>query len=334
MTELVATTASRFPREEIHMAHLLDNMAYVGETPWHSLGNKLTGMETLDQWRVAAGLDWSVQESPVQFQAGEDLLSSDSHKVLFRSDRKTVLGVVSDRYNTVQPAQILDFYRDFAATNNFQLETAGSLAGGKKIWALAKVADGFSIKGNDTIMPYVLLATSYDKTMATRAMFTTVRVVCNNTLQLSVNNDTSGISIPHSAVFDGKRVAVDLGLMTVDFADMQDKIILLSDVRVARKTAQQIIANVLFDVKAEEMEDMSTKSKNIVTGVTDLFDGRGIGSDLAAANGTAWGLVNAITQYTDHSAGRNANTRMNSAWFGQGANMKQRIWDQAMALAA
>lgn len=316
------------------MAHLVDKMAYVGQTPWHGLGAKLAGQETLDQWRVEAGLDWSVQEAPVQYDAGGFILTADQNKVLFRSDSKDVLGVVSDRYNAVQPSQILDFYRDFAATNNFQLETAGSLAGGKRIWALARVADGFNIKGNDTIMPYVLLATSYDKTMATRAMFTTVRVVCNNTLQLSVNADRTGISVPHSTIFDGRKVAVDMGLVMEDFADMQDKIVVLSDIRIARKQAQEIIAKVMFDVKADEMEEMSTKSKNIVTNVTNLFDGRGIGSEMLSAQGTAWGLVNAITQYTDHSAGRTASSRMNSAWFGQNANLKQRIWDSTMALAA
>lgn len=316
------------------MSALIDKMAYVGQTPWHGLGAKLTGQETLDQWRVSAGLDWSVRETSVLYATEDGLLTADQNKVLFRSDSKDVLGVVSDRYNVVQPAQILDFYKDFAATNGFQLDTAGSLAGGKRIWALARVADGFSVKGNDTVLPYVLLATSYDKTMATRAMFTTVRVVCNNTLQLSVNMDRTGISVPHSTIFDGRKVALDMGLLVEDFADMQDKIVLLSDVRVARKQAQEIIAKVLFDVKAEEMEDMSTKSKNIVTNVTNLFDGRGIGSEMASAQGTAWGLVNAITQYTDHSAGRTASSRMNSAWFGQGANLKQRIWDETMALAA
>ena len=316
------------------MSTLIDKMAYVGQTPWHGLGAKLTGQETLDQWRVSTGLDWSVRETSVLYATEDGLLTADQNKALFRSDSKDVLGVVSDRYNVVQPAQILDFYKDFAATNGFQLDTAGSLAGGKRIWALARVADGFSVKGNDTVLPYVLLATSYDKTMATRAMFTTVRVVCNNTLQLSVNMDRTGISVPHSTIFDGRKVALDMGLLVEDFADMQDKIVLLSDVRVARKQAQEIIAKVLFDVKAEEMEDMSTKSKNIVTNVTNLFDGRGIGSEMASAQGTAWGLVNAITQYTDHSAGRTASSRMNSAWFGQGANLKQRIWDETMALAA
>ena len=316
------------------MAHLIDRMAYVGQTPWHGLGAKLTGSESIDQWRVEAGLDWEAKEAPVQFTVDGELVTTNNNKVLFRSDTRGVLGVVSDGYNTVQPKQIFDFYRDFAATNGFQMETAGSLADGKRIWALARVADGFSIKGQDTVLPYVLLATSYDKTMATRAMFTTVRVVCNNTLQMSVNNDRSGISIPHSAVFDGRQTAIDIGLLQEDITDMRRNIELLSDIRVSRKTAQDILAQAMFAVDPQEVEDMSTRSKNILSNVVSLFEGRGIGSELAAASGTAWGLVNAVTQYTDHSAGRTASSRLNSAWFGQGANVKKRVWDRALALAA
>jgi len=316
------------------MAHMIDKMAYVGQTPWHGLGAVLQGDESIDQWRVAAGLDWSVQESPVQYNDGETVHTSADHKVLFRSDRKSVLGVVSDQYRTVQPETILNFYDNVAKSNGFKMDTMGSLSGGKRIWALAQVGEWFSIKGNDTVLPYLMLATSYDKTMATRAMFTTVRVVCNNTLQLAVNADRGGMSISHSAMFDTNKVALDLGLVYEDISDMQDKIQLLSDIIVTPKQATEILSLSLFGVSGDAKEYLSTRSKNLLNNVVSLFNGNGIGSNLRAAENTAWGVVNAATQYIDHSQGNSASSRLNSSWFGTGATVKQKVWTEALRLAA
>jgi phage/plasmid-like protein (TIGR03299 family) len=322
------------------MAHMIDSMAYTGQTPWHGLGVELTQGLSVDQWRIAAGLGWEVREAPVMFNVGsadqQSLVAADGSKVLFRSDNLFPLSVVSDSYRVVQPETIMDFYKDLSEQHGFQMETAGSLAQGRKIWALARVGDSFRIKGQDEVAPYVLMATSFDKTMATRVMFTTVRVVCNNTLQLSVNCDRSGISIPHSAVVDKQRIMLDLGIMQEDFNMMHGSIDLLSDIPVSRKQATAIIAKTLFDldIDADSDKEISTRKANIIRGVTDLFDGRGIGSDLRSASGTAWGLVNAVTQFVDHSQGNTANTRINSAWFGTGANTKKKIWDNALALAA
>ncbi|KES22997.1 hypothetical protein FG99_15645 [Pseudomonas sp. AAC] len=56
---------------------------------------------------------------------------------------------------------------------------------------------------------------------------------------------------------------------------------------------------------------------------------------LEAANGTAWGLLNAVTEYIDHERRARSNEyRIDSAWFGQGAVIKQRALDAALQLVA
>ncbi|PYC19386.1 hypothetical protein DMO17_19485, partial [Aquipseudomonas alcaligenes] len=69
--------------------------------------------------------------------------------------------------------------------------------------------------------------------------------------------------------------------------------------------------------------------------VESLFQGRGRGSSLESASGTAWGLLNAVTEYVDHERRARSNEyRMDSAWFGQGAQIKQRALDAALRLVA
>ena len=174
------------------MAHLVEQMAYVGATPWHGLGNRLTQKQPLEVWQREAGMNWQIQESPVHFKADTvgnlgTIQSFPEQKVLYRSDTKSPLSVVSNRYQVVQPREVLEFYRDLTEVSGYELETAGILKGGRKFWALARTGQTTALKGNDQVNGYLLLATSCDGTLATSATPTTVRVVCNNTLTISLN---------------------------------------------------------------------------------------------------------------------------------------------------
>lgn len=113
-------------------------MAYVGVTPWHGLGQILMPDSTIEEWRIAAGLNWTIERSPVKFMNGT-LHDWNEHQVLYRSDTNAPLSIVSNRYHIVQPEAVLEFFRDLVADAGFQIETAGTLKGGKRIWALARI---------------------------------------------------------------------------------------------------------------------------------------------------------------------------------------------------
>lgn len=321
------------------MAHLIDmtnnraNMAYVGEKPWHGLGQELTQGAGLDKWRVEAGLNWKAKRSTVQFQTETGLELGES-QVLYRSDTYGELGIVSPKYKIVQPGEVLEFFESIVSKGDMHLETAGSLDGGRKVWALAKTHDNFRIMGQDEVNGYLLLSTSFDGSLATRAMFTSVRVVCNNTLQISLQNK-GGVSIPHSANFDANRVKMDLGILGEGFADFEEKANLLARRKVSQKEAIQFIFDMLADdVKPENAADLSTRKRNIIENVVTLFNGKAKGSNFASSDKTAWGLVNAITEYVDHEYGHNVNNRFRHAQFGQGATLKSEAFAHALKLVA
>src|SRR5471032_1733679 len=117
------------------------------------------------------------------------------NKVLFRSDTNAPLSVVSHRYHVVQPSEILEFYRDLTEVSGYELETAGVLKGGRKIWALARTGQSSTIKGNDAMNAYVLLATACDGSLATTAQFTSIRVVCNNTLAVALDAGNGAVKV-------------------------------------------------------------------------------------------------------------------------------------------
>jgi len=319
------------------MAHLVEQMAYVGETPWHGLGNQLSPHQPLEVWAREAGMDWQIRESSVRYFtecAGNlgAIMSFPDNKVLFRSDTNTPLSVVSQRYQVVQPREILEFYRDLTERSGFELETAGVLKGGRKFWALARTGQGGSIKGDDPINGYVLLATACDGTLATTAQMTSVRVVCNNTLAVALNGATNAVKVPHSTRFDPEAVKKQLGISVSAWDQFMYSLKTLSDRKVKNVEAQNFFWNVFAQ---DNSKPGAATNERAMSKAMELFEGNGMGSSLESSRGTAFGLLNAVTQFVDHERrARSTDYRLDSAWFGQGATIKQRALDKALEMVA
>lgn len=323
------------------MAHELvkaSDMAFVGSTPWHGLGNKLPPKQPIEVWQKASGMDFEIKQTDVLFNAHNgdgnllNLRSNPDSTVLYRSDNNEPLSVVSKRYKVVQPKDVLGFYRDLVSVGGFELETAGVLKGGKKLWALARTGQEALLPGLDKVKAYLLLATSCDGSLATTAQFTSVRVVCNNTLQMAVGESKGAIRVPHSTIFDPAAVKQELGLGLSAWEQFMASIKAMSNRPVNKFEAMSYLVNVLGDPSLPLNEQPNQKAIQTVYG---LYSGEGKGSKLDSAKGTAWGLVNGVTEYVDvHRRARNQDYRLDSAWFGQGAAIKQKGFEAALALAA
>lgn len=323
------------------MGHMIDEttgraaIAYAGKTPWHGLGQQLSEGADIDTWTREAGLGYSVQACDVQYEtpAVTGLQSWPERKVLTRSDTGAPLAVVSKDYRVVQPAEVMDFFRKLTDIGGFQMETAGALSHGRRVWALARVGDGAPVVDGDLVKPYLLLGTSYDGTMATIAKFTAIRVVCNNTITPAVNSRAdetdkgylkSSVRVLHSAQFDADAVRLQLGIV----ADQFERFIVQSR-QLARRDmnfteADQFVQELLRPYHQSALEITDTKAYKRVI---ELWQGRAIGSDILSASkvsGSRWAMLNAVTQLVDHERGRSDNTRLESAWFGTGAALKNR----------
>lgn len=328
------------------MAHNISNvngrneMAFIGATPWHGLGQELRLGATLEEWTTAAGMEWKVQRSKVRYFAdklGVQQLEWPDQHVLFRSDTKAPLGVVSDHYKVVQPREVLEFFRDLAIDNKFSLETAGTLKGGAIYWALAKIHEEATLPGGDKMRGYVLLSTSADGTRRTSAKNTSIRVVCNNTLSMA-DNETgrAEVAVSHRSRFDADQVKIDLGIARNAFSAFMEQARALSERKLSRDDAAAFVLRLLggdgfAEFSAEKKaETLSTKHAQ---GIAALYAGGARGADLPSAKATAWGMVNAVTEYVDHFyPSRTDENRLHSAWFGNGNRLKDTAMRNALAL--
>jgi len=323
------------------MAHELastNDMAFVGETPWHSLGSKLPPNQPIEVWQKASGMNFEIKQTSVLFNAAAgdgnilNLRSNPDATVLYRSDTNEPLSVVSKRYKVVQPHDVLEFYRDLVSAGGFELETAGVLKGGKKLWALAKTGQETLLPGLDKVKAYLLLATSCDGSLATTAQFTSVRVVCSNTLNMAVGERKGAVRVPHSRVFDPVAVKQELGLGMSAWDQFMASIKDMAKRPVNKFEAMSYLVNVLGDPDLPLNEQPNQKNIQAVYG---LYSGGGKGSNLQSSKGTTWGLVNSVTEFIDHERrARSQDYRLDSAWFGAGAAIKQKALEQAMLLTA
>lgn len=320
------------------MAHLIENMAYAGAAPWHHLGSQLPPKQPIEVWAQRAGMDWDIREAPVRYateETGGDVLTYPEQKVLFRSDNQRPLSVVSGRYQVVQPREVLEFYRDLTEVSGYELETAGVLKEGKKFWALARIGKEAALKGSDLVKGYLLLATSCDGTLATTATPTTIRVVCNNTLAIALNEATAAVKVPHSTAFDAQAVKVRLGVAVSQWEGFMYRMKALADRKVKGEESTRYFRSVLGIPEAQPQQDAVVVQERALKRVQELYEGQGRGAELSSAKGTAWGLLNAVTEHVDHERrARSQEYRLDSAWFGHGAVIKRRALDGAMDLVS
>ena len=348
------------------MVHLIENMAYVGETPWHGLGNVLSPNQPIEVWAQQAGMDWQIESSNVSYVAENQhkqriIMPHDEQRVLYRSDTHAALSVVSQRYQEVQPREILEFYRDLTEQSGFELETAGVLKGGKKFWALAKTGQSTALKGKDVSNGYILLATACDGTLATTAQFTSIRVVCNNTLAIALKGQNSSagvVKVPHSTKFDASKVKQQLGISVRAWDEHMYEMKQLSQRKVTQTEAATYFDAVFNNASLSQTEQddkiiqfyrnvatqgsQTPKADNktepngrAMSKVMSMFNGHGRGAEISSAKDTAYGLLCSITEFADHERrAMSRDHRLDSAWFGAGAGLKQRGLEQALRMIA
>lgn len=318
------------------MSHEIDEstgvpaIAFVGETPWHGLGQQLQPGASIQEWTEAAGLNWQVERSPVEFHTADTVLFMENRHVLYRNDTKAPLSVVSDSYKVVQPAQILDFFNEVTSKTSAQLETAGSLFSGRVIWALARMGEDMPIK-DDSVAPYIMLSTSYDLSTPTIAKFVATRVVCNNTIQLAMNEaGKRQIRIPHSTDFSADAVRAGLEISFDAFDLFKQQALKLANKSFALSDMDKFLVTLLQPTEGEIDGDQIRKSK-AYTSILNLFNGAQMGGNQDASKATAWGALNAVTEFIDHAKGKNQSARLMDAWFSTAGKFKERALEMLVS---
>lgn len=321
-------------------------MAYVGKLPWHRLGQQVTPGASPAVWAKEAGLDWEACEAVVQYNVPtmsrvvSQMREFEGRKVIYRSDTGAPLGDVSSKYNVVQPAAVLELFRDLTEVGGWHIHTAGSMRGGSKIWVMASAGEELAgtVGKHDHIRGNLLVATSLDGSMKTVAKLIKTRAVCANTMAIALAEAGAEVRVSHRQYFDADEVKRSLEVSVDAFARFMHQANELAETPVkldeAREFLRQLFGQptsrdadsgddqVFKGLMAQFTGNKVLREQRSVQRCLSLFTGEGKGSALPGSPGTRWGLLNSITQHVDHERGRTDDTRMDSAWFGKGDEIK------------
>jgi len=316
---------------EVEMINGVAQMAYAGEKPWHGLGTEVSNDLTPEQMMVKAGLDWTVHEveSFVEFD-GQRIPTG--QKSLIRSSDRKVLTNVGEGWNPVQNQEAFNFFAEYVAAGDMEMNTAGSLKGGRNVFALAKVKESFTILGDDRVDSYLLFSNPHEYGKAIDVRFTGIRVVCNNTLTFSLNSASKNyVKLNHRTKFDADMVKEQMGIAHGKFAKYKEAAEFLSSKRFTVESLLEYYNDVFphtFNKEKEvkTAEDLSRNAK-AAWEVLETQPGAQFGE------GSWWQALNSVTYMTDHKMGRSADTRMQSAWFGQNQARKIRALNKAVEMA-
>lgn len=329
------------------MAHQIDTSTgkaavfVTGEPAWHKLGTVIKKAAKSADAIKLAHLDWKVEQWPLR------AFDPDKHSreagipdrvANVRSDTKKVLGVVSKGYQIFQNSEAFDFMDALVGEKLAMYETAGALKEGRRIWMLARIPKEYRASKDDLIKPYVLLTTGHDGKSPIQMIPTTVRVVCQNTLNLALARGAT-LTINHftnleTRVSEARR---KLGIIAARFDAFDDELHAMLAKQL--KPAQvETYFNDQLGIGADSSELARKLSVEKIRVLNENFVNPR--NTLRGMKGTAWAAYNAVSEYADHqknwigkTAADKLNTQLNSIWFGGSNALKQGAYADALVLA-
>jgi phage/plasmid-like protein (TIGR03299 family) len=284
-----------------------------------------------------AGVLWTVAKKPIYQKMAEGRFRPVPNQfALTRDSDSKVLSIVGSVYKPVQNIDGLEFFNEFVKAGDMSMETVGSLYGGRFVWVLARFKGGFSVGKGDRVESYLLLALPHFAGKSLLAQTTAIRVVCRNTLAMAVGEDFKGnagaFRMPHTRNFTEEvktQAKVTLTRANEQMQSFKSAAQLLASKKAEPEQVEEYFCEVIrFDPKKEGQR----KPRILPKLQTALLEAPG--QQLGTAMGTWWGAFNAVTNVIDFQRGRERDTAMASAWFGQGADDKRRALKLALDKAA
>lgn len=274
------------------MSANVETMMYVREKPWHGLGTEVSEAPTSTDALKLAGLNWEVKQEPIFDGNGNQI---NGYKANVRSSDSKILGVVGDRYRIVQNTDAFSFTDDLIG-GEVRYETAGSLKEGRRVWLLARMPD--MMLAGDPVEPYLCFTNAHDGSCGVKVCMTPVRVVCNNTLNIALNsakrvwsmrhteNIHERLNEAHDCLFRAESYMAGLEV----YADMAAN-------KTVRDEDLRRFLGELFPVAEDASEREKANAKKCIDEYMICY----FAPDIAKFRGTAWGVINAASDFVSHN---------------------------------
>jgi phage/plasmid-like protein (TIGR03299 family) len=323
------------------MPATVQTMAYYRNVPWHGLGTRVPKDVTAENMIRAAGIDWKVELRPARGAQQINRKGEYSRYEVIRVPRSStkeaevLLGVVSRRYRPLQNLDAFEFFDPIVAEKKAYFETAGVIGGGERVWVMAKMPEAMQIVPGDECLKYLLLSNSHTGEGSVTVKFTSVRVVCQNTLLMAMEDGQKAYRVRHS-----KKMQFRLEELS-DFLAITQEVFLKAEECFRRLAKIQIIEDRLeryFEaVYPRTIAQKEKREDPPRWGFLRRIFEEEAGLQIPGVRGTLWGAYNAVTRFEDYKQPQQEEVqdqRLERTWFGWGADIKVKALSKAKELAA
>ena len=278
---------------------------------WNGLGTCVKDAPTSADAIKLAGLDWNVEPRNIFDEFGREI---PKYKVNVRTSDNTPLGIVTDKYKIVQNAEAFAFTDALLGKMGVRYETAGALATGKKVWMLARMED--RLMAEEEMENYLLFTNSHDGTGAVRVACTSVRVICQNTLNLALKTAKRHWSCVHKGDIQSKLEEARYTLSSADkylnaleneFGELKLKKVTDKQVEEMTEKLLQLEFKNLFAQAAKKGTDFKERLRQqkyedkIEMKRHDILAIYHEKPDLIGTEKSAFRFVNAVSDYATHT---------------------------------
>lgn len=310
----------------------IETTASVGSSPW-GIGEIVPSDLTPQQMMEKAGCDWRVEKVPTFAEFNGERIPT-GMEALVRDSDNTILTQVGPNWEPCQNETAFEFFNEYCLEGGMQMDTAGSLKGGRMVWALAKVNESFETVTGDKVDSYLLFSNPHEYGKSIDIRFTPIRVSCMNTLAMALKGRAiTGAKLNHRRAFDAEHVKVTLGLAHEKFEQYKELSQFLASKQFSIENLIQYYNEVFPRTYQGKNPPVVTEYNDLTTNAKKAFDVLETQPGAEFAEGSWWQALNSVTYLTDHVMGREADSRMTSAWFGSNQNRKQLAVSKAIEFA-
>lgn len=311
----------------------IETMAYAGQSPWGDIGTQVSNDLSPQQIMEKADLNWSVDKVKTYADYQGEKIPTGMEALVRSSDNK-ILTQVGKNWEPCQNETAFEFFNEYCLEGGMDMESAGSLKGGKMVWALAKIKESFDVVKGDQVDSYLLFSNPHEYGKSIDVRFTPIRVTCMNTLAMAIKGSAvNGMKVNHRKAFDPVMVKQTMGIAHEKFEQYKEVAQFLSKKRFTADSLIQYYNEVFPRTYKGKDEVIVNAYDDLTTNGQKAFDVLQSQPGANFAQGSWWQALNSVTYLTDHVMGREADSRMTSSWFGANANRKAVAVSKAIEFA-
>jgi phage/plasmid-like protein (TIGR03299 family) len=296
---------------------------YVHEPAFALVGKRVDQCRTADEAITQAGLDLTVSKRPLKAVFASGRLIDVPNKFATVTNSGKIVGVVGDRYEVVQPSEHFSFFDPLVDRKQAMYVSAGLAHGGSKLWLLAKLPGHLRIGREDIVNKFILLAGSFDGSLAITAKICPIRFSCQNQLSFALRSQGDEIKIKHThsareRLAEASRL---LGITEETFENLGTIYNRLALRKISERDLLRYVNNLVPD---NPESDSKTRTQKIRQTICDLTEA-GVGSHLNRM--TAWSAFQGATEWVDHClSSHDPEKRLNTVVFGGGQALKKKAF--------